>query len=139
MEKIKEICKSPVFIDLLIISILMVLCSILFSQHQMALFSDKGREFLLPEAIVNGAVPYKDITLIYFPLSYYINALLYKIFGVHFNTLIIFHSILSLLFVSVYYFISREFLSRKTSLIISLLVMFCCIFASNDLFNYITP
>ena len=139
MEKIKEICKSSVFIDLLIICIIMILFSILFSQHQLVLFSDKGREFLLPEAIMNGAVPYKDITLIYFPLSYYINALLYKIFGVYFNTLILFHCVLSLLFIFIYYLIAREFLPRKTSLLLSLLIISSCIFSVNDLFNYITP
>ena len=114
MEKIRKYLYSSNFICLLVIALTVTICSILFAKHMLVLFPDKGREFLFPEMILNGAVPYKDFTLIYMPLSFYINALLYKIFGVSFNTLLIFYCILAFFYTSALFLISREFLDKKT-------------------------
>ena len=88
---------------------------------------------------MNGFVPYKDINLIYFPLGYYINALLYKIFGISIYTLICSQTFFSILYMLGFYFLSKEFLNKTTSLLLTLLVIVSCIFADNDLFSFIFP
>ena len=64
-----------------IIFAIVILSSMLFSSHSMQILSDRGRELLIPMSILNGETPYKDILMIYFPLAYYINSILFKIFG----------------------------------------------------------
>jgi len=139
MEKIKEYIKKHEYIDFIIIILFMFVFFILFANHFGAILSDRGREFLLPQEILNGAVPYKDIILIYFPFSYYINALIYKLLGISFNSLLISQSIICTVFLIFYYLLSREFLGRCYSLLITILIISCCIFAKNDLFSYIIP
>ena len=139
MEKIKEYIKKHEYIDFIIIILFMFVFFILFANHFGAILSDRGREFLLPQEILNGAVPYKDINLIYFPFSYYINALIYKFLGISFNSLLISQSIICTVFLIFYYLLSREFLGRGYSLLITILIISCCIFAKNDLFSYIVP
>jgi 4-amino-4-deoxy-L-arabinose transferase-like glycosyltransferase len=56
---------------------------------------DFGRELYIPWSLCQGKVLYKDINIFFYgPLSYYLNALLFKIFGVHINTIIAFNLIL---------------------------------------------
>ena len=139
MEKIKNIIKSYEIFDLLILLFVMLIYFFLFTGHFQTVFTDRGRELLIPQEILNGAVPYKDILLIYFPLSYYINAFVYKVLGVSVNSLFISQLFFCTCFIILYYFIAREFLSRKMSLFLGLFVISSCIYANNDLFSYITP
>ncbi|MBO6087558.1 glycosyltransferase family 39 protein [bacterium] len=137
MNKIKN------FTDKYGYPIITVLVILFFSfwcgQHYGSLFSDRGRELLIPEEILNGKVPYKDITLIYFPLGFYINALFYKIMGVSLNTLLTTQTVLSVLYMLGFYFLSKEFLSKSTSFLLTLFIILSCIFAPNDLFSMIFP
>ena len=48
---------------------------------------DCFREAIIPQAMIDGKVLYTDITCIYPPLAYQINALLFKIFGNSLNVL----------------------------------------------------
>ena len=48
---------------------------------------DCFKEALIPEAILDGKILYKDITSFYPPLAYYLNAALFYIFGNSLNTL----------------------------------------------------
>ena len=73
--------KNPVFWDMFFITAVIFLLSFFTSNRIWCLLADHGREYLIPNAILNGYVPYKDFILIYFPLAYYINAFILKILG----------------------------------------------------------
>ena len=130
--------KKSVIIDIILIILAVFLFSFLFSHYYYFLLVDHGRELFLPAQILDGKVPYKDITLIYFPLAYYINALVYKVLGVHLDSMIIFQTVICSIFSVVYYFLSREFLSRRVSFLLTILIISCCVFSDNDLFGYVT-
>ena len=65
----------------------------------------------MPAKLAGGALLYKDIFYLYGPFSPYFNAFLYKIFGVHINSLIIGGIITAGLTTLVIYKISRQFLA----------------------------
>src|SRR5687768_13681038 len=63
---------------------------------------DSGREMIAPLRLLNGETIYSEVYYLYGPFPLYVNALLYKIFGVHLNTLYaagIFFSFLMLLMI----------------------------------------
>lgn len=139
MEKIKNYIKEHVWIDIVLIAAIMVIFSILFAKNIYLPFIDKGREFFLSEQVLNGKIPFTDITMIYYPFAYYINALIYKILGVSIDSLVISQTFFCTCFAIIFYFLSKEFLSRSISLLLTILVISCSIFCLNDIFSYIMP
>lgn len=101
------------------------------------LLYDCGREFLVPKAVMEGELPVKEIFLSYFPLSYQINALLFKIFSSSFDTLRITGVFSSFIIVIFIYHISRFFTDEKKSFLISIIVPFITMFNVSYLFNYV--
>jgi hypothetical protein len=104
---------------------------------------DFGTQLYIPWRILNGAVLYRD--LFYFaggPLSQYFNALLFKIFGVSFSTLIFANLLLTAAMIFVIY---RRFLAAAdawTATLIGVGVVFVFAFAEftpYGNYNYITP
>lgn len=125
--------KIYIFAVVLILTLLFCLTRLYFGN----LLYDTGREFLVPDAILQGKVPVKDIFISYFPLSYQINAVLFKIFGSNFDTLR-FAGIISAIAASVFmYLISRFFTDCKKALIITLTIAFTVMFNVSYLFNYV--
>jgi predicted membrane-bound mannosyltransferase len=109
MEKfLKSNWGIPILITILFFCILPV-----FFLHQGFLLIDTGREFYIPQQMLNGEVLYKDIFNIYGPLSYQINAILFAIFGIKINTLYLFGILNSYLIVLLSFLISREFLKES--------------------------
>ncbi len=139
MDILKKIYEKYSVIDILIIVAIILLFSFAYVKHLNFVLPDRGREFLLPQEILEGKVPYKDITLIYFPFAYYINALVYKLLGVKIDSLIISQAFFCSLYVIFYYFLSREFLDRFYSFLLSIFIISCCIFATSDIFSYMIP
>ena len=139
MNKLTDYIKKHPIIDIVLITVSIIVGSILLGNHSILPTVDIGRELFLPEQILKGAVPYKDITLIYFPFAYYINAFVYKILGVSVSSLIIWQTILCIIFMIMFYLLSRDFLNRKISFVLSLLVIYSCIFNRFSLFSYIFP
>jgi hypothetical protein len=104
---------------------------------------DFGTQLYIPWRILNGAVLYRD--LFYFaggPFSQYFNALLFKIFGTSFSTLIAANLLLTAAMIFVIY---RRFLAAAdawTATLICVSVIFAFAFAEFTLignYNYITP
>ena len=124
MEKfLKSNWGIPILITILFFCILPV-----FFLHQGFLLIDTGREFYIPQQMLNGEVLYKDIFNIYGPLSYQINAILFAIFGVKINTLYLFGILNSYLIVLFTYLISKEFLKEHFSLALSIIIMYSLVF-----------
>ena len=124
---------------LLGITIIFLICSVLFFGYFGSLFYDTGREIYIPQLILEGKVLYKDIFALYNPLSYEINSFLYLIFGTNVNVLYSAGIINSFLIILCIYLISRQFLNRLNSFVISVFTIFYFIFNSNTIINYIFP
>lgn len=139
MDKIRRFIGQKDGLNILIIVFVTLVFSILFAKHCGAVLTDRGREFLLPQEVLNGKIPYKDISLIYFPFALYINALIYKIFGVSINALIVSQTFVCTIFMSLYYYLSKEFLNCKISVLLAIFIISCCILTPQDLFSYILP
>ena len=99
---------------------------------------DTGREFYIPEQILNGQALYKDIFNIYGALAYQINALLYHFFGTNTLTLHITGNIIGLSIIALIYLVSRQILDRFYSIIISIIAIIIGIFKIG-IFNYTVP
>lgn len=139
MNKIKNFITKNSFLDVIFIIFIVILLSCLVANHLCFIFPDRGRELILPLEILNGKVPYKDITLIYFPTSYYINAIIYKLLGISMNSLLITQTFLCTAFVLIYYFFARLFIDRLEAFLLTLYIILSCIFASSDIFSFIMP
>lgn len=104
---------------------------------------DFGRELYIPWSLCQGKVLYKDINLFFYgPFSYYLNALLFKVFGVHINTIIAFNLILICLTAVLIYKIIK-FVSSSMCAFFSVL-SFIILFAFPRYFpvlndNFVTP
>ena len=139
LYRLNELNKKYDILNILIISTVIILISYFAATHFYCVLSDRGREFLIPQEILNGKVPYKDITLIYFPLGYYINAIIYKILGVSINSLHISQTFLCMIFIGFYYYCARLFTDKTGAFLLSLLAIVCGIFSTEDLFCYMFP
>ena len=109
-----------------------------FLGHYSGILIDFGREVYYPEQILEGKVLYKDLFNIYGPLSYQINAVLYKIFGIKLSTLYFAGSLCSFGIVCLIYLISRKFLSEFLSFCIAIFTISAGI-ATTSIFNFHFP
>ncbi len=104
---------------------------------------DFGRELYIPWVLSQGKVLYKDINMFFYgPFSYYVNALLFKIFGIHINTIVGFNLLLILIIAVLIYKIVRV-ASNATCAFFSVL-SFIILFAFPRYFpicndNFVTP
>ena len=132
------ICKiSNYKYEIIILLFNLILISIFFYSHG-NISTDVGREALIPQAILNGEVLYKDILNIYGPTSYFINAIFYKIFSVKLETLYFAGSLTAIIFSFFIFKVSTFFLSKKISLIVSCFIIVSCCYNSG-LYNFIFP
>lgn len=124
--------------EILIIILTVCAVTIFFSNQSFQILSDRGREIILSQGILNGSVPFRDILLLYSPLAYYVNAVFLFVFGSSVNSLIIAAFLNSCIFALTYFLLAREFMSKKMSLLITLTVIFGCI-SSCTIFKYLFP
>lgn len=99
---------------------------------------DAPREILIPKAILEGELLYKDIFNIYGALPYYIVALVFKIFGISTSVYFSINVICALLFVFGIYFLSKQFIQKRYACICSICVMCVTIFSVLT-FNFLYP
>ncbi|MGN0014656.1 MAG: glycosyltransferase family 39 protein, partial [Candidatus Gastranaerophilaceae bacterium] len=95
--------------------------------------ADSFREAVIPQELLNGKVLYSDITNLYPPLAYQLNALLYLIFGNSLNTLYIASILCSVAVLSIIYKLAKEYSSDFTAFIIVLTAMEIFVFRVNIL------
>lgn len=99
-----------------------------FYLKQGLLLIDTGREFYLPQQMLNGSVLYKDLYNMYGTLSYQFNALLMAIFGQKITTLYWAGIINSLVIIITTYLLSRKFLDKILSSLISIFIIFALVY-----------
>lgn len=118
-----------------IVVLVAVIGEILFFNKQGDFMVDVGREFYLSKEVALGKLLYKDIFNIYGPLSYQINAILFKIFGFHTDVMVVAGNLCGLAICAGMYVLCRQFLPRVYSFVILLVVIFTGIY-TNWIFNY---
>jgi hypothetical protein len=98
---------------------------------------DMGRELYVPSSLLNGKLLYRDLWYPYGPLTPYLQALLYRLFGLHWNVLYLFGLATTLSCTFLLFTISRRFVSPTAAF----LVPFCFLMQGfhPHLFNYIVP
>jgi hypothetical protein len=89
---------------------------------------DGGREMNLPWRLLNGETLYSEAYYLYGPLAPYINAFLYRVFGVHLNTLYAAGFICSLLILGIVFQIGRRIMPLLQATLATLAVMVICVF-----------
>src|SRR5271155_1432550 len=104
---------------------------------------DFGAQLYMPWQISNGAVLYRDVHyLAGGPLSQYYHALLFKIFGVSFLTLVVSNlAVLALLLAVLYlcFYRCSDQLTAMTACVAVLVAFAFAHYTTLGIFNYITP
>ena len=136
-EIIKKLQYKNIF-EIIFILLMIFICSKIYDFHIVNIMCDRGRELFIPEAIADGKVPYRDILLLYFPLGYYLNAIFMLIGKVSLNSLFWAGMINCTIFAILFFELSKEFISKKMSLIFTAATISVCMF-SHSLFSYIFP
>jgi hypothetical protein len=106
------------------------------------LMVDAGREMELPARMAGGAVLYVDVRNLYGPLPAYLNAMLFRLFGIHVDVLIGAGLVSAAAMGITLYALSRRFLDSLPSAIVVITFFYSCAFAHltpNAAFNFIIP
>lgn len=78
VQFLKCIKKNENFIPIVLLFIFFIINCIIFWKSGIILMMDIGREYIIPQAILDGKVLYRDILNIYGPLAFIINAFVFK-------------------------------------------------------------
>lgn len=116
----------------------MALVFVCFSSKMGCLFVDCGREAYIPMQILKGEVLYKDIFNIYAPLSYLLNAFLFKVFGENLQVLYLAGFITFGLILTIFYKLLTLFCSKYNSLIVVICILLLTSVSPN-VFNFFLP
>jgi 4-amino-4-deoxy-L-arabinose transferase-like glycosyltransferase len=93
-----------------------------------------------PLRLARGEMLYSDVRHIYGPLSPYINALLYKIFGPSLTVLYADGIVTAILILAAVYWLSRRLMGRPAAAATTLSVMWLCAFKqAGKLTFFLTP
>lgn len=98
---------------------------------------DCGREMNQPLRLAHGEMLYSEVRHIYGPLSPYINALLYRVFGPSLGVLYADGIFTAMVILALVYWISRQLMGRMPSAAATLSVMWLCAFKQAG--NYVLP
>jgi hypothetical protein len=90
-----------------------------------------------PLRLANGEMLYSEVRHIYGPLSPYVNAALYRLFGASLNVLYADGIITAIIILSLVYWLSRQLMGRMASTAATLSVLWLCAFKQAG--NYILP
>ncbi|HEX8090336.1 MAG TPA: hypothetical protein VF762_15865, partial [Blastocatellia bacterium] len=98
---------------------------------------DCGREMNQPLRLAHGEMLYSEVRHIYGPLSPYLNAGLYRIFGPSLNVLYADGILSAIIILGLVYWIARQLMGRMASTAATLSVMWLCAFKQAG--NYVLP
>lgn len=98
---------------------------------------DCGREMNQPLRLARGEMLYSDVRHIYGPLSPYINALLYRVFGPSLTVLYADGIFTAIVILAAVYWLSRRLMGRVQAAATTLSVMWLCAFKQAG--NYVLP
>ncbi len=103
---------------------------------------DFGRELYIPWQLTAGQVLYRDLAYFNGPLSPYLNALWFRLFGVSFTTLIIANLIIILVMTWLMFRIIKELSDELTAVVAGLVFLCAFAFAHYEClgdYNYVCP
>ena len=98
---------------------------------------DCGREMNQPLRLAGGEMLYSDVRHIYGPLSPYLHAALFRLFGPSLNVLYADGIITAMLILALVYWLARQLMSPSAAAAATLSVMWLCAFKQAG--NYILP
>jgi 4-amino-4-deoxy-L-arabinose transferase-like glycosyltransferase len=98
---------------------------------------DCGREMNQPLRLARGEMLYSEVRHIYGPLSPYVNAALYRIFGPSLDVLYANGIISAIIILAIVYWLARQLMGRIASTAATLSVMWLCAFKQAG--NYVLP
>jgi 4-amino-4-deoxy-L-arabinose transferase-like glycosyltransferase len=98
---------------------------------------DCGREMNQPLRLARGEMLYSEVRHIYGPLSPYVNAALYEIFGPSLDVLYASGILCSIIILAIVYWLGRQLMGRRASTAATLSVMWLCAFKQAG--NYMLP
>src|SRR5579872_3081198 len=98
---------------------------------------DGGREMNQPLRLADGETLYSDVGHIYGPLSPWLNAALYRVFGASLNVLYGDGIVSAIVILALVYHLARRIMDPPAASIATLLVMWLCAFKASG--NYIFP
>lgn len=98
---------------------------------------DHGREMNLPARLLAGEQLYTDVQFLYGPLAPYLNAWLYRLFGVQLATLHASGVVCALLILGLIYWLARRLMTVWEAALTTALVLVICALKSTA--NYIQP
>lgn len=101
------------------------------------LLVDCGREMNQPLRLARGEMLYSEVRHIYGPLSPYLNATLYRVFGPSLNVLYAEGIITAIIIIALVYYIARQLMGRAPSTAATLSVVWLCAFKQAG--NYVLP
>ncbi len=128
LRSIKQSLSRNDLAALALISIVFVIMCAVSWQKWISLCIDSGREMNLPLRLLNGESLYRDAYYLYGPLPPYWNALLYRIFGIHLNTLYFAGIISSFLMLLLLFLLGRQFMGTLEATVATLAVEALCVF-----------
>lgn len=97
-------------------------------QRWTSAIADSGRELDLPLRLLRGEMLYRDAHYIYPPLSPYLNAFLYRLFGVHLDVLNFSGIVCAILLIVLCYRIARRILPTNDAVLAVAAIIVWCVF-----------
>jgi len=126
------------FAALALITIVFVIMCAISWQKWAAARIDSGAAMNVPLRLLNGESLYTEVYYLYGPLAPYLNALLFRIFGVHLNVLYVAGILSSFLIALLTYQLGRRFMGPVEATAAALAVEALCIFkhGAHSMFPY---
>ena len=98
---------------------------------------DGGREMNTPVRLLHGEMLYTDVYYLYGPLAPCVNAVLYRAFGIHLNTLYVAGTLASIMVLALLFQLAVRVSGLRAAILTTWAVLVFCVFKRNG--NYIFP